>query len=70
MNFARKTALNPRFKEWFPLKKVGRRACQVSEYVEMKSRTDSRYFSPLFYYRRILNEHRTNYDVRTMGMTA
>ena len=66
-NFALKTAANGRFRDWFPLRRRSVRARGSEEYVEIRARTDRRYFSPLFYYRRLLNEHRTNYDVRTMN---
>ena len=42
---------------------------QTSSYVEMQARTDRRRNSPLFYFRRILNEDRVDYDVRKTKIT-
>ena len=64
VKFATKAAANPRFQSWFPRRRKRGRNNEAEEYVEMKARTDRRRNSPLFYYRRILNEHRIDYDVR------
>ena len=66
--FAVKLANNPRFAGWFPKRKTRARTGgdQNQEYVEYQARTDRRKNSPLFYYRRLLNNNRVNYDVRQM----
>ena len=69
LKFAQKTASNPRFREWFPTRNMRGRNSGKEEYVEMKARTDRRKNSPLFYYRRLLNEHRIEYDVRNITKT-
>ena len=65
LKFANKTAANDRFKHWFPTRRAGgRRKNNCVEYLEMSARTDRRRNSPIYYYRRILNQHRIDYDVR------
>ena len=54
--FAQKTANNSRFSAWFPKRRTGGRRRTDLEYVEQNARTDRRKNSPLFYYRRLLNE--------------
>ena len=63
--FARKTADNPQFNKWFPTTRVGIRRKNRTEYKELQARMNRRQNSPLYYYWRILNKHRVNYDVRT-----
>ena len=71
LKFAQKTAANTRFKNWFPLRRTrGRNAGGREEYVEMNARTDRRKNSPIFHYRRVLNEHRIDYDVRNMARSV
>ena len=59
--FAKKTAANPRFSAWFPTRTNSRVRKNKEHYVEMNVRTDRRKNSPIFYYRRILNEDRISY---------
>ena len=66
LKFAQKLANNPRFSGWFPKKRSSSRQQIREEYVEYPARTDRRRNSPLFYYRRLLNNNRINYDVRNM----
>ena len=63
LKFATKTAANPRFSSWFPMRRTSRRRGNILEYAEKNARTDRRMNSPLYFYRRILND-RVNYDVR------
>ena len=65
LKFAQKTANNGRFQHWFPKRTVRSKRHGTEEYVEMAARTDRRKQSPIFYYRRLLNESRINYDTRT-----
>ena len=60
--FATKTAKNPRFTHWFPKRRT---RGGDEQYLELPARTDRRKQSPLYYYRRLLNEDRINYDTRT-----
>lgn len=60
--FASKMATNPRFAAWFPKRTTRTRSGQDDEYVEFRARTNRRMRSPLFYYRRILNQNRRHYD--------
>ena len=62
--FAQKTASNPRFQHWYPQRKTGGKRGQTIQYQEKQARTDRRRNSPIFYYKRILNEGRIDYDVR------
>ena len=64
LKFAQKTSTNQRFKHWFPERRTGRRGRERTEFLEMPARTDRRRNSPIYYYRRILNTHRVDYDVR------
>ena len=64
LKFAQKTLNNPRFASWFPRRRMLGRNNGREELLETNARTDRRYNSPIFYYRRILNNHRKNYDVR------
>ena len=63
LKFALKTANNGRFSAWFPMRRKSKRRGDALEYAEQNARTDRRMNSPLYYYRRILND-RVNYDVR------
>ena len=63
LKFAVKTANNPRFALWFPMRRTGSRRSSELKYAEQHARTDRRMNSPLFYYQRILN-NRVSYDVR------
>ena len=63
LKFAMKTANNPRFSSWFPMRRTSKRRGDQLEYAEKNARTDRRMNSPLFYFRRILN-NRVNYDIR------
>ena len=65
----KKTAENPRFAKWFPRCKSGRHTRGEETYVEMRARTDRRMFSPLFFYRRALNESRVDYDDRSVNIS-
>ena len=67
LKFATKAATSERFKHWFPVRRTATRTKKSEEYVEMRARTDRRRNSPLFHYRRALNEHRVDYDVRRMA---
>ena len=64
--FALKTSQNPRFNEWFKVRRTAGRRTVDEEYVEHPARTDRRKNSPLYYYRRVLNEHRIEYDMRKL----
>ena len=65
LKFAQKTAKKtPRFGHWFPQRRTSVRRRVEAEYVEQAARTDRRKNSPIYHYRRILNEHRIDYDVR------
>lgn len=64
LRFAQKTSLNHRFSNWFPKRVKKLRGQHKEEFVEYQARTDRRKNSPLFYYRRILNTDRVEYDVR------
>ena len=68
LKFAQKTAANERFSYWFPRRRMSVRNNNREEYVEMSARTDRRRNSPIFHYRRILNEHRVDYDVRRTNL--
>ena len=70
VKFATKAAANPRFQSWFPRRRKRGRNNEAEEYVEMKARTDRRRNSPLFHYRRVLNEHRIDDDDVRKNKTA
>ena len=67
LKFAVKTGNNPRFASWFPMRRTGSRRSSELKYAEQHARTDRRMNSPLFYYRRILN-NRVSYDVRKYNL--
>ena len=61
-NFARKAEANPKYNHWFPKKnggELGRRDCV--KLVEEFTRTDRRYFSPVFAMRRVISSGRQVY---------
>ena len=64
--FAQKTLSNGRFKEWFPMRRTGTKRKKAETFLELPARTDRRRNSPIFHYRRLLNEDRINYDIRTL----
>ena len=66
LKFANKMVLNPRFAGWFPKRRLRGRQSDREAYVEYPARTDRRRDSPLFYYRRLMNTDRINYDVREL----
>ena len=59
--FAGKTARNPRFSQHFRIRKARSRATNKLNYVELPARTNRRYNSPYYYYRRILNQDTVRY---------
>ena len=64
LKFAQKTLNNPRFAGWFPRRRMIGRKSNTEELLEMSARTGRRQNSQIYYYRRILNQHRINYDIR------
>ena len=64
LKFAQKTAANERFAHWFKKRTIKSRRSVPEEFVEQPARTDRRKNSPLYHYRRLLNDHRVEYDVR------
>ena len=70
LKFAQKTANNPRFAGWFQKRKTASRRTVEEEVIELPARTDRRKKSPLFHYRRVLNEHRIEYDVRKTSLAV
>ena len=64
LKFAQKTLNNPRFQHWFPKRRMTGRNSHKEEIIENSARTDRRRNSPIYHYRRILNDHRIEYDVR------
>ena len=62
LRFARKTAANPTFTSWFPKRRNNRVRNNQEHYVEMGARTERRRNSPIYYYRRLLNENRIPYN--------
>ena len=66
LKFANKMVNNPRFAGWFPKRRARGRTGASESFVEYPARTDRRRDSPLFYFRRLLNTQRVEYDVRVM----
>ena len=66
LKFAQKMVVNPRFAGLFPLRKTRGRKSNQDTFVEYPARTDRRRDSPLYYYRRLLNTERVEYDIRVM----
>ena len=61
LKFARKMSMNKRFESHFRMRKTRSRAAQAEEFFEFPARTNRRYNSPLYFYRRILNESVVRY---------
>ena len=59
--FASKTAQNPRFSHHFRMRANRSRARDDFSYLESPARTNRRFNSPFYYYRRILNQNTTRY---------
>ena len=71
VKFVRKTEANPRFSHWFPTRNTrSTRKGNTQEYIEFPARTDRRKQSPIYYYQRLLNTDRINYDVRKTNSTV
>ena len=66
IKFANKMVQNKIFAGWFPKRRSKGRTGDQDSYVEYPARTDRRRDSPLYYYRRLLNTHRVEYDIRAM----
>ena len=62
VRFANKMANNPRFQHHFKKKRSRARAKTDKEYIEMTARTNRRKNSPLFSFRRLLNNATVHYD--------
>ena len=62
VRFARKMSQNPRFEHHFRKKRSRARALVDEEFVEQQARTNRRKNSPLYYYRRILNDKNVHFD--------
>ena len=61
LKFAIKTSSSDRFGHHFRVRKSRSRAEQTEEFIEHPARTNRRYNSPFYFYRRILNQNVVRY---------